>query len=544
MIDDKYILDFFKCNGKYVSRRFNEHYINKVNSEIYNYLINRFADIDEYTTLKEIVYRIENKLEDVPRCCVCNKRLIYKSGYGSFCSRKCQQSEIGHKIWNEKIQETMLNKYGVKYALQSQKLKQKQKNNLIKKYGVDNVFKLDTVKDKIITTNLQRYGVKRAQQNETIKNKIRNTFNTKYYSETEEANRLKAIKLKKSKETMLKHHGVEHALQNNDILEQMKNNNIQKYGVPYVMQNNEIKEKMLQTINSRYGVSSITKLDYIQEKIKQTNKERYGVEFIFQHKLFRDKSKQTNLEKYGVEFPIQSASIKNKIKETNLEKYGVENPFSSTLIKNKIKETNLERYGVEYAAQSDVIKTKIKETNLNRYGFSCTLCNNDVRQVMQNNIINKYGSIENFWKYRYDQITISIKKNKNNGMTLIEQKTYNYLLTLFDKSDIQFNIIVDERYPFHVDFYIKSKDLFIEINAFWTHGKHKFDSNNIDDLKLLEQWKQKAINSKQYLAAIKIWTEIDPLKIETSINNHLNYLPIWSNKIEEVKCIINNYFEN
>ena len=33
-ITDEYILNFFKCNGKYVSRRFNKNYINRENNNI------------------------------------------------------------------------------------------------------------------------------------------------------------------------------------------------------------------------------------------------------------------------------------------------------------------------------------------------------------------------------------------------------------------------------------------------------------------------------------------------------------------------------
>lgn len=89
--------------------------------------------------------------------------------------------------------------------------------------------------------------------------------------------------------------------------------------------------------------------------------------------------------------------------------------------------------------------------------------------------------------------------------------------------------------------FIYSIDLFIEINAFWTHGKHLFNENNEDDIQILNSWKQKAETSKQYKSAINVWTVMDPLKYKTAKDNNLNYLPIWSNKIDVIKQLINTY---
>lgn len=35
----------------------------------------------------------------------------------------------------------------------------------------------------------------------------------------------------------------------------------------------------------------------------------------------------------------------------------------------------------------------------------------------------------------------------------------------FGKTDVLRNVCVDNRYPYHVDFYVKSHDLFIELNG-------------------------------------------------------------------------------
>ena len=86
----------------------------------------------------------------------------------------------------------------------------------------------------------------------------------------------------------------------------------------------------------------------------------------------------------------------------------------------------------------------------------------------------------------------------------------------------------DARYPFNCDAYVKSEDLFIELNGTWYHGNHPFDPDNDDDLKLLNVWKEKAkIKPQSYNWAIKVWTEIDPLKLETFRKNNLNFKIIY-----------------
>lgn len=84
-----------------------------------------------------------------------------------------------------------------------------------------------------------------------------------------------------------------------------------------------------------------------------------------------------------------------------------------------------------------------------------------------------------------------------------------------------------EKYPFACDFYIKSLDLYIELNIFFTHGGHWFDSNNTNDLARLEKIKQKAAYRNLYSKMIKVWTKTDLKKKAIAIENNLNYLVFW-----------------
>ena len=83
----------------------------------------------------------------------------------------------------------------------------------------------------------------------------------------------------------------------------------------------------------------------------------------------------------------------------------------------------------------------------------------------------------------------------------------------------------DDRYPYNCDFYIKSQDLFIELNGHYSHGGHWFDIENHDDQlrvkHLLESGKAK--NQK----AVHIWTELDLMKRESARTANLRYLAFW-----------------
>ena len=96
-------------------------------------------------------------------------------------------------------------------------------------------------------------------------------------------------------------------------------------------------------------------------------------------------------------------------------------------------------------------------------------------------------------------------------------------------------------YPYHCDYYLPKYDLYIELNAMWTHGPHPFNDTDEDDLKLLNIWKNKAVLSKYYQHAIYQWTELDLKKIKIAKTNKLLYLPIYSNNYNEIVNIIQTY---
>lgn len=90
-----------------------------------------------------------------------------------------------------------------------------------------------------------------------------------------------------------------------------------------------------------------------------------------------------------------------------------------------------------------------------------------------------------------------------------EETCYKLLVDKFGLDDV-IRQYTSDLYPFNCDFYIKSRNLYIEYNGSWTHGKHPFDPMNENDIALLEEWKAKG--KKYYFVAINTWTKRDVIK--------------------------------
>lgn len=118
----------------------------------------------------------------------------------------------------------------------------------------------------------------------------------------------------------------------------------------------------------------------------------------------------------------------------------------------------------------------------------------------------------------------TMKQNKSFNSSKPEETYYNYLLTKYKKNDIIRQYATDKRYPFACDFYIKSLDLFIELNISWTHGGHQYCADNQADKLKLATWHEKALTSNFYKNAIETWTIRDPKKQEIAKANKINYI--------------------
>lgn len=208
-----------------------------------------------------------------------------------------------------------------------------------------------------------------------------------------------------------------------------------------------------------------------------------------------------------------------KMEQTNLTKYGSVSPFGSSEIQEKASATNLERYGVENVFALPRFQEKSRETCRKKYGAD------------------KFQQSE-FFQERASEISAKIMETRRQNHTFStsgpEKFLYDALCNVFEKDDIvqQYK---DEKYPFACDFYVKSRAMYIELNASWTHGRMWFDDENEVCLQQMFAWQEKSLDSTYYAKAIETWTTRDVLKREIARQNQLNYIVFWDNQLRDAQ---------
>lgn len=220
--------------------------------------------------------------------------------------------------------------------------------------------------------------------------------------------------------------------------------------------------------------------------------------------------------KYGCDNAMQCDVFKKKQQDTLEEHYGVRNPMKTEQIRSKqsalARETMKELYGVEYPGQSKEIRARMRATTEKRYG---------VPNVMQSS---------EFQKKMLDRKRENGTQSSSQG----QDRLYEMLCDVFGKDNVYSEHDSDE-YPFHCDFYVvhEGKEFYIELNGYFTHGTHWFDSNNSEDVAHLEQLKERdtEISRKE----IYVWSDLDVRKRETARKNNLNYVVFWDSDLRDAE---------
>lgn len=216
-------------------------------------------------------------------------------------------------------------------------------------------------------------------------------------------------------------------------------------------------------------------------------------------------------EKYGGHYSKTEES-KQKHKATCLAKYGVDSFFKTEEFKQKAKQTSLAKYGVEHASQAVEAQAKQQATLLERYGVD--------NPFKSTEIMSKVDKKARLAKAEYTKrVNQTFTKSKS------EEALYRELLKYFYAEDI-YRQYQDTRYPFRCDFYIKSLDLFIEVNLHWTHFRYPFNANCAEDMAQLEAFKLK--NTKGYDKLIEVWSARDPEKQSVAKQSKINYRVLYN----------------
>jgi hypothetical protein len=134
------------------------------------------------------------------------------------CSNKCAM------VKNEK---TCLEKFGVKYPLQSSEIMENLKGYFFDKFGVDNPSKLDSNKLKREKTMIEKFGVK---TNLILPETHKKAVMLSYSEES----------IEKRKKTNNERFGVDNPMKSDIVYRKFKKTNLSKYGCEFPAQNSEI----------------------------------------------------------------------------------------------------------------------------------------------------------------------------------------------------------------------------------------------------------------------------------------------------------------
>lgn len=217
------------------------------------------------------------------------------------------------------------------------------------------------------------------------------------------------------------------------------------------------------------------------------------------------KRKRTKLAKYGD--PTYNNTAKNK--QTRLEKYGDENYNNS----KKQVATSRAKWGDNYNNRTQMRESFKRHTDIQR-----KIIENKRRKTK----LERYGSAT------YNNTKKNIQTRKI-CPSRPEEELYSELVKQYGEHNVKRQHYDKERYPYHCDFYVPSEDLFIELNAHWTHGPAPFDSNNEKHLELKDFWTSKITESNYYKNAVYVWTELDVRKLNILRENKLNFKLIYNN---------------
>ena len=264
-------------------------------------------------------------------------------------------------------------------------------------------------------------------------------------------------------------------------------------------------------------------------KVKKSYSKEKQVEIL-------KKQEKTMLEKYGVRHNwCAEASDDINGRGTIKKLYGGIGA-GSAIIKEHIEQNNLKKYGKKYWLNPE----KFKET----YAKKTEEEKEKIRKAKAEGVFKKYGVYSYYQSAEYlnlykdpewearriARINASKKNNATYNVSKNEKILEKLLRIVFPDLQTQYNSV---EYPFNCDFYIPSKQLYVEYNEHWTHGYKPFE-NTEEDLQRLEKYKEKIESSAYYKMFFDVWTKKDPLKRETAKKNNLNWLEFFT--LEEFKA--------
>jgi len=322
-------------------------------------------------TFKQVVYHFVNNLTEMPRCENCGGSNVTfdtpSVGYKRFCSKKCSATS---STTRQTCINTIEKRYGKGLVNVSQisEVREKVENTNLDRIGVRRPAQSKEVQQKMGSTNLIRFGTANASQSEQIKKKI--SINIRRTLEIDGEN----IRRKKD-DTMIKRYGIINSVH------MRKNNRESKYEVLLCEKLEGKKEKIkfkefdivleeekivIEVDGSRYHVSNLVDIDFSQLNHVINDIQKDHICELKGYKLYR------------IDYKVAEKLVKNNI--ATLENV-INNSYipnrNFTEIKDVVTSERITRF-YQYSYKKDFIKGIVNLRRLYKHKFGIWYDNNDL----------------------------------------------------------------------------------------------------------------------------------------------------------------------
>lgn len=303
------------------------------------------------------------------------------------------------------------------------------------------------------------------------------------------------------------------------------------------------KAQMREGMTAKYGTDNAFKLEQFQKAAGDTRQQRYGGRYTLSADSVLAEQARRKFA-ISMEDPEYFEEVMTRRRETRRHTHPPlqgpvrpprqrvrwwEDPVEVRRRQDKARQTMIDRYGTEHYSQTDAHRSRVREfmgehgkelaakarqTNLSRYGVVSAMQLPDQREAT---------SVRMSDPAYQAQISAAWQRNGTSVTSGPEEELHGLLVGIFGDEDVirQYR---DDRYPWSVDFYIRSRDLFIELNGTWTHGGRWYEGSAADQ-RQIDRWTGK--NTAYFDNALYNWTVRDVAKRDTAAASKLNYVVFW-----------------
>lgn len=221
---------------------------------------------------------------------------------------------------------------------------------------------------------------------------------------------------------------------------------------------------------------------------------------------------------------LQKQSFKKKYitREQNLlNRYGVTNVSKLPQVQEKQKQQSLKMWKNRTSQEKEDLFNKVNKTKIERYGSTKY---NNIEKCLQTKL-NRYGSSS------YNNMEKNIQtriKNRTSGKSKEELELEQKLINRYGERTVQKQVRLSNKSTLKFDFVVDNI-LYIELNGEFWHNYRPFNKNNPQHLQ--EYYSLKEKGNGIYKAIAKHWRYDDPKKLKFCMDNNLNYIVLYFDKL-------------